>query len=250
MSDNVSGGYPAIPAKAWWELRSRFKKSIPGGEVNAAFVGTVLSMQDNSALNNVVRPLQRIGLLDESGKVTPLGRRWREDDEYADVCGEIISAVYPQALLDVSPPEDFNSSAATSWFSKTTGGGESAVGKQVSFYRLLCERDPQGASSSGRKNSEITPKTRNARSVGVNQKRSSKSNSGSIGAVREPEMITRDELKGVANGSDFQVSSNERAKPTIHINIQVHISSDAGPDQVEAIFSSMAKHLYSKSNNG
>jgi hypothetical protein len=31
--------------------------------------------------------------------------------------------------------------------------------------------------------------------------------------------------------------------PPLHINVQVHISSDATPHQIEQIFASMAKHL-------
>ncbi len=33
---------------------------------------------------------------------------------------------------------------------------------------------------------------------------------------------------------------------SLHLNIQIHISPEASVDQVEAIFSSMAKHLYSR----
>lgn len=33
--------------------------------------------------------------------------------------------------------------------------------------------------------------------------------------------------------------------PNLHIDIQVHISSDASVEQIDSIFSSMAKHLYS-----
>jgi hypothetical protein len=35
-------------------------------------------------------------------------------------------------------------------------------------------------------------------------------------------------------------------KPSLHIDIQVHISADASPEQIDQIFSSMAKHLYNQ----
>jgi len=35
-----------------------------------------------------------------------------------------------------------------------------------------------------------------------------------------------------------------QAQPSLHIDIQIHISPDAKPEQIEKIFSSMAKHLY------
>ena len=40
------------------------------------------------------------------------------------------------------------------------------------------------------------------------------------------------------------VTSGGQAQPSLHIDIQVHISPDASPDQIDQIFSSMAKHLY------
>ena len=30
----------------------------------------------------------------------------------------------------------------------------------------------------------------------------------------------------------------------ININLEIHISSDATPDQIDSIFASMAKHIY------
>lgn len=34
--------------------------------------------------------------------------------------------------------------------------------------------------------------------------------------------------------------------PDININLQVHISADATPDQIDQIFASMAKHIYQR----
>jgi glycine cleavage system regulatory protein len=34
--------------------------------------------------------------------------------------------------------------------------------------------------------------------------------------------------------------------PNIHLDIQIHIPVDASADQIEQIFASMAKYLYSK----
>jgi hypothetical protein len=38
----------------------------------------------------------------------------------------------------------------------------------------------------------------------------------------------------------------DRVPPTVHIDIQVHISSEATPEQIDQVFASMAKHLYGK----
>lgn len=34
--------------------------------------------------------------------------------------------------------------------------------------------------------------------------------------------------------------------PGLNINLEIHISSDATPDQIDKIFESMAKHIYRK----
>jgi hypothetical protein len=34
--------------------------------------------------------------------------------------------------------------------------------------------------------------------------------------------------------------------PAIHINLQIHISADASPEQIDQVFASMAKHVYQK----
>lgn len=39
-----------------------------------------------------------------------------------------------------------------------------------------------------------------------------------------------------------------QAQPSLHIDIQIHISPDAKPEQIEQIFSSMEKHLYKGKN--
>jgi hypothetical protein len=35
-----------------------------------------------------------------------------------------------------------------------------------------------------------------------------------------------------------------RNGPSVHIDVQIHISPEANADQIEQIFKSMAKHLY------
>ena len=37
-----------------------------------------------------------------------------------------------------------------------------------------------------------------------------------------------------------------QASPSLHIDIQVHISSEASADQIDQVFASMAKHLYGR----
>lgn len=43
-------------------------------------------------------------------------------------------------------------------------------------------------------------------------------------------------------GNDGNFDSINR--PNLHIDLQIHISPDSTPDQIDTIFASMAKHLY------
>ena len=44
------------------------------------------------------------------------------------------------------------------------------------------------------------------------------------------------------------MSNRERlSSPTLHIDLQIHISPDASSEQIDSIFASIAKHLYSRS---
>lgn len=50
--------------------------------------------------------------------------------------------------------------------------------------------------------------------------------------------------------TDAKSASKAAAKsgtPSLHIDVQVHIASDASADQIDQIFASMAKHLYGRS---
>jgi len=85
--------------------------------------------------------------------------------------------------------------------------------------------------------------------------------STSIRAGRQVIMLTTRTFQNLCKQADFSASglpkppdtplttpphvpSGGEAQPSLHIDIQVHISPDAKSDQIEQIFSSMAKHLY------
>ena len=43
---------------------------------------------------------------------------------------------------------------------------------------------------------------------------------------------------------DAEVHLAKQRTPAMHIDVQVHISPQASPEQIDAIFASMARHLY------
>ncbi|MGV0025072.1 hypothetical protein [Phormidesmis priestleyi] len=48
---------------------------------------------------------------------------------------------------------------------------------------------------------------------------------------------------------EFTKPTNSFGSPSLHIDLQIHISSDASFEQIDKIFESIAKHLYQRSND-
>ena len=67
----------------------------------------------------------------------------------------------------------------------------------------------------------------------------------SVGEIRSSNPVqekspSKDE-KTIARRS--KQSTIPESRPSLHINIQIHISPDSSPEQIDQIFESMSKHL-------
>jgi len=224
MADNNS--YPLLSAKNWWSIRKKFKQTIPG-TVTSNYLSSILNMQERSANNNVLPYLRQIGIIDQEGKTGQRAKLWRDDTEYPKVCDEIKKVIYPQELLDIPySPEDKES--IKRWFSQKTGTGEKTVAKMAAFYFLLCEKDP----SKEPNDLKASVKSEKVRSVEKNPVKKTVER-GQTAIPNTSSNTTRKEPK-----------DSEDHLPAIHINFQIHISSDASPEQIEKIFENMDKYIY------
>lgn len=215
--------FPMMPAKSWWALRKKFRSTLPK-EVTANYLAATLGMTEPSARNNIIPSLRITGLIDKDGKPTERAVKWRDDKQYAHVCKAIMQEVYPQELLDLAPDASTDRSAIQTWFANQTGVGENAASKSAAFYALLLEADPS-------KESEVsspTPTPRKKTAPAVRPKANSSKETGSTDAERQEEAPPEHAKK---------------RQPSIHVNIEIHISPQASADQIDQIFSSMAKHL-------
>ena len=220
-----NNSYPTLSEKNWWAIREKFKASIPSS-VSATYVKSLLSMaNDNSANSNVIYPLKRIGLIDDENKPTALANDWRIDEKYKTVCDKIIKNVYPAELLDLFPGSDIDRGMARSWF-MGLGIGQGAADKMVAFFVLL--------KSGEIKDKKAITATNNttAKSKVSKAKTEPRSNE-----VKPPQVETIDSKESQNNN-----------RPNLHIDLQIHISPDSTPEQIDAIFASMAKHLYGADN--
>jgi hypothetical protein len=132
--------FPTLPAKQWWALRTKFKQTIPT-RVTPAYLAAALGMQEKSAKANVLPALLAVGLINSDGIPTERAKRWRDDDQYADVLKEMREQIYPTDLLEAIPNPKDNRASTERWFANRTGHGLSAAQKMANFYELLTATD-------------------------------------------------------------------------------------------------------------
>jgi len=216
MTDEQKETYPVIPAKHWWILRKRFQQSIPS-TVTPGFLATALDMKEISAKTNIIPSLVMMGIIDQEGKPREeRAARWRDDVEYPEVCREIRNELYPRELLDAVPGPSVDRPAVERWFASRKGVGQKTAGRFALVYELLTTATvPEKRETSPRPTKPKSP-----------VKPQAKSSASDESAAKEKEPLALSDTV-----------------PSIHINIQIHISPDAKPDQIDQIFASMAKHL-------
>jgi hypothetical protein len=229
--ENKTRAFPILPASAWWGLRSRWQSSLPG-KVDAQYVETVLGVGEKSA-KNIVPQVRTLGLIDEDGKPTPLANEWRTDDGYPDACKQIVETVYPSALRDAVPPDDkLDKDAAGRWFVRERKVGEAAGRQMAALYALIAEANPKGGENQRAPRSDRSAATadRKPRTQGAGGRQTR--TTGKVEQQQQPPPPPPPPDNG------------RSTTPSLHIDVNVHIASDATPEQIDAIFASMSKHLY------
>jgi hypothetical protein len=216
MPEEQKTTYPAIPAKHWWTLRKRFQQSIPNA-VTPGFLATTLYMQEKSARANIIPSLVMMGIIDDAGNPTARARRWRDDEEYPEVCREIRNEIYPQELLDAAPGPTVDRPAIERWFANKTGIGQTGARRFAIVYEFLT-----------------------GMTVAEKQEKPPTAPKAKPSPKQIPAKSVREEPPAKEAGTSVLVP---RLEPSIHIDIQIHISPDAQPDQIDQIFASMARHL-------
>lgn len=217
-----NNSYPTISEKNWWTIREKFKASVPS-TVSSTYIKSLLSMaNDNSANSNVINPLKRIGLIDEDNRPTALANDWRIDEKYRTVCDTILKKVYPTELLELFPDSSVDRNTARTWF-MSLGVGQGAADKMVAFFILLKSGDI--------KEKKASAVTKNTTAKTGTPKQAKDNNKNGNATTTQRAMDNSGETKLVN-------------RPNLHIDLQIHISPDSTPEQIETIFSSMAKHLY------
>lgn len=224
MGEEGKTNYPMMPVKHWWALRKKFKQSIPG-TVTDNYLATSLDMELKSARTNILPFLQQMGITDVDGKTLDRAKQWRDDMEYPAVCAQILEDCYPADLRDAVPNPKDDKEAAKRWFANHTGGGQSLVNRMVAIYVVLTEADPNSEPETIPKKEPKEKKTPKKKSAAATKKATDVPAAAAVVPPANP-------------------AQSAPKMPDVNINLQIHISSDATPDQIDKIFESMSKHIY------
>jgi hypothetical protein len=214
--------YPQIPTTVWWGVRGILNRT-PNAVLDERFLAIQLNVQE-AAARQYIAELISVGILNEEKKATALAHDWRLDSSYHVAVEKLIKQVYPQALLDLAPHEEGDRQKATSYFMRE-GLGQGAAGNKAATYFLIGSRNPNESPS------------RNGGKVRVGT--SASSGGSEKTAPRQERAVPKQ--KGPADHTHGN-SAFSGTMP-LNINVQIHISADAGTEQIEAIFSAMKRYL-------
>ena len=231
MADDKKTVYIQITAKWWWVLRTQFKRALPTTDVSDTYLTTVLGISTSSAKGVAIPQFKLMGIINQDGTINDdRARAWRDDEQYTQVCQAIVKERYPQELLDTFPnPSEGDRNSITAWFARTTGVGMRAARAMTSFYLMLNEADASKAPDI--------------------KKRMPARPSRKVEPVSKTKADTQPKIGIVDEKKQSSEQREDVGIPSININVQVHISSDASAEQIDTIFSSMAKHLNIRRSN-
>lgn len=220
--------YPKVTAKAWTALRAR-AAAAPTTKFTPAAVAALMRMSSpDSARDNTVSPMRRLGLIEEDGALTDRGNKWRVDLSFGDACQEILDEIYPDdlgVLIDNDGSPD--AAQVKTWFDHKGFGDSNARQMAATYVMVASKQVPESpATDSGKSDQKASPANKAA------------GKSPKPKETEKPDEVVAHEPPAPPAKSD--------GGPTVHLDIQIHIPADATPEKIDQIFSSMARHLYAR----
>lgn len=234
--------YPQIPSTVWWGVRSILQRT-PNATIDERLLGVTLGVQEAAARAYLVE-LRSVGILSDENKPTPLAQKWRLDESYPEAVEQIIQSTYPEGLIHVAPPGDAERQKVVSWFLRE-GLGQGAAGNKAATYLLISSPTPNEAPRGVVKaaQGEGAPRARTA--VPKAERQAAASNRG---GGRTSDNGGSGDRGGKGDSGAGGLRSGSDAFP-LNVNVQIHISADAGTEQIESIFQAMRRYLYDAPNS-
>jgi len=222
--------FPVFSEKNWWALRKQFRLSVPK-DVSSTYLKSLFGLTSNEAATTNLLNLRNLGLLDDENRPTPLANEWRIDESYKSSCEKLLTSVYPNELLELFPDASADRNRLKNWFMTKCEVGDNAAGQMAALFLILRAGDVKEPQSQTGTSAKPTKPKRSTSSKLTN-----------------PVSQAQSEQKSVVNNTEsrpktFDISTTYN-RPNLHIDLQIHISPESTPEQIEAIFASMSKHLY------
>lgn len=211
MADYV---YTTVPGKLRTLLAKIREVGVPS-KVTKAWLKSIGFTSSNDA--SLIGVIKYIGFAESSSGVPT--EKWSQfrGARSKKVLGDAVQQAYADLFSVYTDAYQRSRAELENVFSTSSKGGKEVIGKLVSTFKALADE------------AEFTPPERQT-DLQV-----------SSGPLHSPV---------VPQNSAIQTgASTSCSGPSVHIDVQVHISPEAGPDQIEQIFASMAKHLFGKAKN-
>ncbi|MGO4586395.1 DUF5343 domain-containing protein [Arthrobacter sp. 2RAF6] len=228
--------YPYMSPSVWTSLRRVFFKQVPS-KVTLTYLSSILSITEKTA-KNILPQMRNVGLIDQNGVPTDLAQDFRFEETYPKVCDTILESLYPLEVREIFSSGDADPAAVANWFMRHSKSGQASANVVAKFYLHLVAKEPLPE--------DVKPRTPRATA-----KQTTKP---AAPAKSDPENLTEKAdiptepfapVRPQANGQSHP-APQQQSGPSLHVDLQVHIDSSASADQIDAIFASMAKHLYGR----
>lgn len=200
--------YTTVPGKLKPLLEKIRHVGVPP-KATVQWLKTIGFTSSNDA--SLLGVLKAVALVDATGVPTSAWTRYR-GAHHKKVLGEAIRQGYAELFAVYPDAWQRSTTELEHVFSTSSSAGKQVIGKTVSTFKAICELAEFGA-----------PDEQPSPTVHTGPMHAP------VAAPPTPQAAT-----AVAGSRT----------PSVHIDIQIHISPEATTDQIDQIFKSMSKHLY------
>lgn len=206
--------YTTVPGKIKSLLEKIRVVGVPS-KVTVQWLKTIGFTSSNDA--TLIGVLKQAGLIDASANPTSIWNAYR-GAKHANVLGEAIRKGYADLYAVYPDAHARTTTELDHVFSTSSSAGKQVIGKTVATFKALADE-------------------------------------AEFNSANEPTELVMESspLHTAPAQKNSPTTAPSGSNPSLHIDVQIHISPEASADQIEQIFASMAKHLYgaqTKNENG
>lgn len=192
--------------------------------------------------SRVLNVLKFIGILDEEGKkVGNVGTVFsqHDDSKFQEGFSSLVKKAYGELFnLHGDAAWTLSNGQLISFFRSADQTSALVGQRQTITFQALAGLSGKAVIPSARSTTGSKEKTSTTKAAASKISKASKVRTATPPSPAAPAPPAPD-----STGVSAPVGQGVKRLPAIHIDVQVHISPDSSPEQIERIFASMAKHL-------